>query len=159
MTDTVMSAETETEAIQQFEEWEDEHIGLKKTLLRGIYAHGYETPSPIQKQAILPMIARRDVIAQAQSGTGKTGAFTIASLQLLDEQSSETQILVISPTRELSRQTCSVFSSISHSMSNVKMKLLVGGTSAEGDREDLGANRPQIVIGCPGRIHDMLRRR
>jgi translation initiation factor 4A len=154
-----VETESELETNQRFEEWEDEHMGLKQTLLRGIYAHGYETPSPIQKQAILPMLAGRDVIAQAQSGTGKTGAFTIASLQLLDEQSPESQILVISPTRELSRQTCSVFSSISQSMADVKIKLLIGGTSAEGDREDLGNNRPQIVIGCPGRIHDMLRRR
>ena len=152
-------SELETKTNQCFEEWEDEHVGLKETLLRGIYAHGYETPSPIQKQAILPMLAGRDVIAQAQSGTGKTGAFTISSLQLLDEQSPESQVLVISPTRELSRQTCSVFSSISKQMTNVRIKLLVGGTSAEGDREDLGNNRPQIVIGCPGRIHDMLRRR
>ena len=154
-----MSLETEGETNWHFEEWEDEHVGLKETLMRGIYAHGYETPSPIQKQAILPMLKNRDVIAQAQSGTGKTGAFTVASLQLLNEESAESQILVISPTRELSRQTCSVFASISQAMPGVKTKLLVGGTSAEGDREDLGNNRPQIIIGCPGRIHDMLRRR
>lgn len=143
----------------QFDEWEDENIELKSTLLRGIYAHGFETPSPIQKKAILPVISRRDIIAQAQSGTGKTGAFTIASLQLLDETITETQILIMSPTRELSRQIHSVFTSISQAMKDIRIKLLVGGTSAEEDRDELENKRPHIVIGCPGRIHDMLRRR
>lgn len=143
----------------QFDEWEDENIELKSTLLRGIYAHGFETPSPIQKKAIIPVISRRDIIAQAQSGTGKTGAFTIASLQLLDETITETQILIMSPTRELSRQIHSVFTSISQAMKDIRIKLLVGGTSAEEDRDELENKRPHIVIGCPGRIHDMLRRR
>ena len=64
-----------------FEEWEDENLNLHEKLLRGVYANGFETPSPIQKKALIPVIKRRDVIAQAQSGTGKTGAFVIFNLQ------------------------------------------------------------------------------
>ncbi|GAF78551.1 unnamed protein product, partial [marine sediment metagenome] len=88
-----------------FNSWDDEEvIPLKTNLLRGIYAYGFENPSPIQKKAIIPLIKRRDVIAQAQSGTGKTGAFVVGSLQILDEKLDEAQILVLAHTRELARQ-------------------------------------------------------
>ena len=69
-----------------FEKWDDEHVDLKIKLLRGIFAYGFEEPSPIQKKSIIPMITGRDVIAQAQSGTGKTGAFTTGILQIVDEK-------------------------------------------------------------------------
>ena len=69
---------------ETFESWDDEQVSLKKLLLRGIYAHGFENPSPIQKKAIIPMTKGNDLLAQAQSGTGKTGAFTIGALNILD---------------------------------------------------------------------------
>lgn len=141
-----------------FECWDDEHVELKKKLLRGIYAHGFENPSPIQKKAIIPLLQKNDVIAQAQSGTGKTGAFTIGSLQLVDESLEKPQMIIMSPTRELSKQIFNVTSSIS-SMMNVKLQLLIGGTSTDEDKQKLETNNPQIIIGCPGRIHDMLRRK
>ena len=81
--------------------WEDEDLNLKDKLLRGIFAYGFENPSPIQKSAVPTMIAegkdgeRRDIIAQAQSGTGKTGAFTISTLQIIDESVKQTQALII----------------------------------------------------------------
>ena len=77
----------------------------KTKLLRGIYAYGFEQPSPIQKKAIVPLFDKKDVIAQAQSGTGKTGCFTIGTLQLIDVEKKETQAMILSPTRELSIQT------------------------------------------------------
>ena len=141
-----------------FESWDDEHVELKTKLLRGIYAHGFENPSPIQKKAIIPLLQKNDVIAQAQSGTGKTGAFTIGSLQLVDENLHKPQMIIMSPTRELSKQIFNVITSIS-SMMNVKLQLLIGGTSTDEDKENLEKNNPQIIIGCPGRIHDMLRRK
>lgn len=141
-----------------FESWDDEHVELKTKLLRGIYAHGFENPSPIQKKAIIPLLQKNDVIAQAQSGTGKTGAFTIGSLQLVDENLHKPQMIIMSPTRELSKQIFNVITSIS-SMMNVKLQLLIGGTSTDEDKENLEQNNPQIIIGCPGRIHDMLRRK
>ena len=81
-------------------------------LLRGIYSYGFENPSPIQTKAIYPMTCKRDVIAQAQSGTGKTGAFTIGSLSLVDSLLNETQAIILSPTHELASQTAVVCSSI-----------------------------------------------
>lgn len=81
-------------------------VNLNGDLLKGIYAYGFEKPSAIQRRAIRPIIRGRDVIAQSQSGTGKTAVFSIAALQLLDESSRETQVMVLSPTHELAEQTC-----------------------------------------------------
>ena len=130
----------------RFEEWEDENLGLKMKLLRGIYANGFETPSPIQKKALIPIIKERDIIAQAQSGTGKTGAFVIGSLQLINEDLKQTQVIIISPTRELSRQNYEVAKTISQ-FQNITPQLLIGGTSTDDDKELLNNNVPQIVIG------------
>ncbi|TRY95770.1 hypothetical protein DNTS_015772 [Danionella cerebrum] len=81
-------------------------MNLKETLLRGIYAYGFEKPSAIQQRAIIPCIKGYDVIAQAQSGTGKTATFAISILQQLDIEQKETQALVLAPTRELAQQVC-----------------------------------------------------
>ena len=141
-----------------FETWDDEHLELKPKLLRGIYGYGFENPSPIQKKAIIPIVQKNDVIAQAQSGTGKTGAFTISSLQIVNTDIDKTQIIIMAPTRELSKQIHQVMSSLSVQM-EVKLQLLIGGTSIDQDKEQLENNTPHIVIGCPGRVHDMLRRK
>jgi ATP-dependent RNA helicase len=85
---------------------------LKPDLLKGIYAYGFEKPSAIQQRAIRPIIRGRDIIAQSQSGTGKTAVFSIATLQLLDETSRECQVLVLSPTRELAEQSQRVLQSL-----------------------------------------------
>lgn len=77
-------------------------LNIKENVLRGIYSYGFENPSPIQKKAILPIIKGNDVIAQAQSGTGKTGAFTISALQYIDENVNEIQVLILAPTRRIS---------------------------------------------------------
>ena len=142
----------------EFKDWEDDHIGLNTVILRGIYANGFEKPSPIQRKAIIPITKGRDIIAQAQSGTGKTGAFVIGSLQRLDVTKQKTQIIILSPTRELSRQTLAVMLAISNFM-NITVQLLIGGTSTEIDRDALTNNVPHIIIGCPGRIYDMIRRK
>merc|ERR1711959_243876 len=75
-----------------------ESMNLKQNLIRGVYDYGFEKPTAIQQRAILPMIAGRDVIAQAQSGTGKTTMLSIASLQVVDVNTREVQVLVMSPT-------------------------------------------------------------
>lgn len=87
-------------------------MDLKPDLLKGIYAYGFEKPSAIQQRAIRPIVRGRDVIAQSQSGTGKTAVFSIASLQLLDETSRDVQVLVLSPTRELAEQSQRVLQSL-----------------------------------------------
>jgi translation initiation factor 4A len=136
----------------------DDFNDLKSDLLRGIYAYGFESPSPIQSKAINPMISGTDLIAQAQSGTGKTGCFTIGTLQRIDTSSKTSQALILSPTRELSIQIKSVIDNIGKMMKDLTTKLLVGGTSIEDDSEVLSSIKPHVVIGCPGRVHDMLRR-
>ena len=137
--------------------WED--LESKMDLLRGIYAIGFETPSPIQKKAISPMYDKKDVIAQAQSGTGKTGCFAIASLQLIDTTKPAPQVMILAPTRELAMQTQQVIINLGNQMKDMKTQLLIGGTSTEDDIRKLSDNKPQIIIGCPGRVHDMMRRK
>ena len=81
-----------------------DRMKLKEELLRGIYGYGFEKPSAIQQRSIVPIVSGRDVIAQSQSGTGKTATFSIAMLQMIDTQLRDTQALVLSPTRELAVQ-------------------------------------------------------
>ena len=139
------------------ENWDE--LNLDNDILRGIYAFGFEKPSPIQKQAILPMIQRRDIIAQAQSGTGKTGCFTVGTLAIIDPAKDTVQALLLSPTRELAIQTKSVLDSIALFVKNFRSQLLVGGTSSESSIHDIVTHKPQVVVGCPGRVYDMLRRK
>ena len=139
-----------------FDNWDDDNVNLKLPLLRGIYAYGYEKPSPIQQQSILTMQNGKDLIAQAQSGTGKTGAFTIGTLQYMDETLQKPQVIVLSPTRELAQQTYSVFSSIGKMM-NITLCLMSGNVNINENMKSLNKN-PQIIICCPGRLNDMLRR-
>ena len=139
-----------------FNKWDE--LDINPNLLRGIYNYGFEEPSPIQKKAILPIINKRDVIAQAQSGTGKTATFTIGALSLVDVTSKTTQILILSPTHELSKQIASVMQGIGSMMNGLLIKVLVGGSSIETDVESLKNNTPHVIVGCPGRVYDMIRR-
>jgi superfamily II DNA/RNA helicase len=143
--------------VKTIENWED--LNCKLELLRGIYAYGFEKPSPIQKKAICPMFDGKDIIAQAQSGTGKTACFSIGTLQHIDTSCNKTQAMILSPTRELSLQTYKVVKAIGNQFKNLTIQLLVGGTSTDTDIENLRSNPPHIIIGCPGRVHDMLRRK
>ena len=149
--------EESTTHTNEINHWDD--LNLKTNLLRGIYAVGFENPSEIQKKAILPVISRNDVIAQAQSGTGKTGTFSISSLQLTDPEVNELQTLIIAPTQELARQIFSVLNSIGTFIEGLRTQLLVGGTSVQGDIDKLRKATPHIVVGCSGRIFDMMKRR
>ncbi|KAI0660832.1 DEAD-domain-containing protein [Cubamyces menziesii] len=132
-------------------------LGLKEDLLRGIYAYNFEKPSAIQQRAILPIIQGRDVIAQAQSGTGKTATFSISILQSIDVTVRETQALVLSPTRELATQIQSVVLALGDYM-NVQCHACIGGTSIGEDIRKLEYGQ-HVVSGTPGRVFDMIRRR
>lgn len=136
--------------------WDE--LEIDTNLLRGIYAHGFEKPSPIQKKAIKPIIIGKDIIAQAQSGTGKTATFTIGALSRVNTESDTTQILCLSPTRELSIQTANVMKSIGSMMKNLRVQVLVGGSSIDEDVGNLKGNVPHVIAGCPGRVYDMMRR-
>lgn len=136
--------------------WDE--IEMDNNILRGIYAHGFENPSPIQKKAIKPIILRKDVIAQAQSGTGKTATFSIGALSILDLKDKNTQVLILSPTRELSIQTANVITSIGSCMDGLKVQTFYGGSAIEEGNDFLKKNIPHVICGCPGRVYDMLRR-
>ncbi|EKM80018.1 hypothetical protein AGABI1DRAFT_113249 [Agaricus bisporus var. burnettii JB137-S8] len=132
-------------------------LALKEDLLRGIYAYNFEKPSAIQQRAILPITQGRDVIAQAQSGTGKTATFSISILQSIDVTVRETQALVLSPTRELATQIQSVVLALGDYM-NVQCHACIGGTSIGEDIRKLEYGQ-HVVSGTPGRVFDMIRRR
>lgn len=148
----------------KIETWDDEKLDLKTTLLRGIFAYGFEKPSPIQQTAVIQMTRndkggkRKDIIAQAQSGTGKTGAFSVSILQIIDEKKPVTQALILAPTHELANQILECINELGRYL-NVVTQLLVGGTSVEGDKRKLDKNTPHIVVGTAGRVHDMIRRK
>ena len=132
-------------------------LNIKSNLLRGIYGNGYETPSSIQQKAIKPVIDGRDIIAQAQSGTGKTATFSIGLLERIDETKNETQVVVLAHTRELALQIESVIINLSQYM-DISINLSVGGTTVR-DNIDALLKNPQIVIGTPGRVLDMINKK
>ena len=134
-----------------------DEMNLKPDLLRGIYAYGFNKPSAIQQRAIRPILRGRDVIAQSQSGTGKTGCFGISSLQVLSENSRETQVLILSPTRELAEQTSKVITNLGDFM-NVKCHAAIGGKSLGLDIKQLEQGATQIISGTPGRVYDLIKR-
>jgi ATP-dependent RNA helicase len=132
-------------------------MGLRDDLLRGIYAFTFEKPSAIQQRAIVPIIQGRDVIAQAQSGTGKTATFSIGVLQSLDISTRECQALILSPTRELAVQISKVVLSLGDYM-NVQCHACIGGQSIGEDIRKLEGG-VHVVSGTPGRVFDMINRR
>ena len=141
--------------------WDE--LDIHTDILRGIFAYGFEKPSPIQQKAILPIINGKDIIAQAQSGTGKTAAFAIGALAILNMEINNTQILVLSPTRELTIQTGVVMSTMGSMMVNSKkeplrVQTLFGGSAIDESSGFSSKNTPHIICGCPGRVTDMLRR-
>ena len=141
--------------------WDE--LDIHTDILRGIFAYGFEKPSPIQQKAILPIINGKDIIAQAQSGTGKTAAFAIGALAIINLEINNTQILVLSPTRELTIQTGLVMSTMGSMMVNSKkeplrVQTLFGGSAIDESSGFSSKNTPHIICGCPGRVTDMMRR-
>lgn len=133
-----------------------DEMGLKESVLRGIFSYGFERPSAIQQMAIVPMVSGRDIIAQAQSGTGKTGTFSISILQRINIDKTDCQALILSPTRELAQQIIKVITALSTFM-KLKIHACVGGKKIRDDIEAL-KNGCHIVIGTPGRVQDMIHR-
>jgi len=132
-------------------------MNLKEELLRGIYAYGFERPSAIQQRAILPCIKQHDVIAQAQSGTGKTATFSIAILQRIDINVRECQALILAPTRELATQIQKVVISLGDYL-QAQCHACIGGTNVREDMRKLESGC-HVVVGTPGRVSDMINRR
>jgi translation initiation factor 4A len=143
--------------IEIFNSWDD--LNLKPELLRGIYGYGFEKPSPIQSKAIYPIKEGHDLIAQAQSGTGKTATFTIGALSRIDIAENSNQALILAPTHELAQQISSVIYNLSSMMVGIKIKTIIGGSSIDEDANEMRENPPHVIVGCPGRVYDMIRRR
>ena len=135
-----------------------DEMPLPESLLRGIYAHGFEQPSQIQQKAVVPIAEGRDLLAQAQSGTGKTGAFCIGSLCRIDPNLNQIQVIVLAPTRELSDQIRKVATAISSFL--LKPDSVYGATGGTPLRDDIKALEKgcQFLVGTPGRIFDLMSR-
>jgi len=130
---------------------------LRENLLRGIFAYGFEKPSAIQQRAIMPAIKGYDVIAQAQSGTGKTATFAISILQQIDlANKNECQALVLAPTRELAQQIQKVILALGD-YQKVNCHACIGGTAVRKDLDILNQG-VHIIVGTPGRVYDMISR-
>lgn len=137
-----------------YENFDD--MELNDDILRGIYSIGFNEPSPIQQVAVKAYLTGKDLIAQAQSGTGKTGAFSIATLQKIDVSILQPQAIILSPTRELADQTNDVISQIGNFM-GIRTLLAIGGSKIDDNREALRRG-VHIVIGTTGRIIDLCQR-
>jgi translation initiation factor 4A len=131
--------------------WDE--LGLSEPLLRGIYSYGWEKPSAIQSVAIRPLMAGRDVMAQAKAGTGKTGAFGVGLLTRIDPALKKTQALVLCPTKELADQIIKVLRALSHYM-KLNIVLALGGSPRHINGRECRAG-PHIVVGTPGRVYDL----
>lgn len=130
-------------------------MDLNHDILEGIYKYGFEKPSEIQQRGISPLIKKKDLVAQAQSGTGKTATFVIGTLQNIKVQIHNVQVLVVAPTRELATQIQTVYSSIGK-YTKTRTMLSIGGTSIKDDTDNYFNNKPQILVGTPGRLLDLL---
>ena len=132
-------------------------LGLAEPLLRSLDELGYEKPTPIQAASIEPLMEGKDILGQAQTGTGKTGAFALPLLNNIDPNTNVPQILVLAPTRELAVQVAEAFGSYSKFMKGLHVLPIYGGQSMH---QQLNALRrgPQIIVGTPGRVMDHMRR-
>jgi translation initiation factor 4A len=147
-----MTEVEQTVTVKVYETFDE--MNLSDTLTRGIYNYGFELPSKIQQLAIVPMSHQHDILAQSQSGTGKTGAFTIGALSTVDSTLKAPQVLVLCPTRELSQQTERVAQAIGSYM-HLKVLSATGGNQIRADVTAL-KNGAQFIVGTPGRIFDLI---
>jgi ATP-dependent RNA helicase DeaD len=132
-------------------------LGLASPILKAVQEAGYETPSPIQAQSIPPLLAGRDLLGQAQTGTGKTAAFALPLLGRIDPKSKASQMLVLAPTRELAIQVAEAIQSYARHMKGLHVLPIYGGQSMGIQLRQL-ERHPQVIVGTPGRVLDHIRR-
>ncbi|MFW2368992.1 MAG: DEAD/DEAH box helicase, partial [Desulforhopalus sp.] len=132
-------------------------LGLGKELLKALTAQGYEAPTQIQVEIIPPVLAGRDVVGQAQTGTGKTAAFALPLLSRLDLKSSKPQVLVLAPTRELAIQVAESFKNYGQCLKKLNVLPIFGGQDYAIQLKQLRKGA-QIIVGTPGRVMDHVRR-
>ncbi len=134
-----------------------EEMGLSQPLLRAVSSMGFETTTPIQELAIPPAIAGRDLIGQAQTGTGKTAAFGIPMIEKIEPGRGKIEGLVVTPTRELAVQVAEELNTIGQ-VKGIRALPIYGGQDINRQIRAL-KNRPQIIVGTPGRLMDHMRRK
>jgi len=146
-----MDTVTEVKRYESFDE-----MGLPDTLLRGVYSYGYERPSKIQSLAIVPISQGNDILAQANSGTGKTASFLCGSLCRVDTKLNKPQIMILVPTQELAKQILEVAKHLGSFM-GITCLCATGGNAI---REDISLieNGVHLVVGTPGRMFDLMNR-
>jgi ATP-dependent RNA helicase DeaD len=132
-------------------------LGLSAALVQALTAVGYETPTPIQRQTIPLLLAGRDLLGQAQTGTGKTAAFALPILENLDLNRASVQALILTPTRELALQVSEAIHSYAKQLGRVRITPIYGGDSMQKQLSRLRGG-VHVVVGTPGRIMDHLRR-
>ena len=142
----------EAEKINTFKQF-----GLNDELMRAVNDVGYETPSPIQLKTIPLLVEGRDIVGQAQTGTGKTAAFALPALQKIDTKSSKVQVLVLTPTRELAIQVAEAFHIYAKHLERVRVLPVYGGQSISQQIKHMRSG-VQVVVGTPGRVMDHMRR-
>ena len=147
-------ATSTTADLKCYETFDD--MNLEDDLARGVCSYGFERPSKIQSYAIIPMKENRDILAQSQSGTGKTGAFVVGSLSCVNKSLQAPQVLVLCPTRELAQQTEKVARAIGQYI-DLKVLSATGGNQVRNDSAALRAGA-QFIVGTPGRIYDLILR-
>lgn len=133
-------------------------LGLASPILKAVQEAGYETPSPIQAQSIPPLLEGRDLLGQAQTGTGKTAAFSLPLLGRIDPKNKAPQMLVLAPTRELAIQVAEAIQSYARHMKGLHVLPIYGGQSMGIQLRQL-ERHPQVIVGTPGRVLDHIRRR
>lgn len=132
-------------------------LGLSGPVLQAITGLGYEQPTPIQAQSIPPLLAGKNLLGTAQTGTGKTAAFALPLLSRIDTTQGKPQVLVLAPTRELAIQVAEAFQSYARHIKNFHVTPIYGGQDIRGQLKALQRGS-DIVVGTPGRILDHLRR-
>ncbi|HEX4975609.1 MAG TPA: DEAD/DEAH box helicase [Pseudomonadales bacterium] len=134
-----------------------EQLGISEALLKALKQVGYETPSPIQAESIPLLLAGRDILGQAQTGTGKTAAFALPILQQINLRQNSPQVLVLAPTRELALQVAEAFQTYAHFMKGFHILPIYGGQGYETQIRALKRG-VHVIVGTPGRVMDHMRK-
>jgi ATP-dependent RNA helicase DeaD len=132
-------------------------LGISSALTEKLQGYGVANPTPVQQQAIPFIMDGKDIIAQAQTGTGKTFAFVLPILEKLKRNGDQIQALIVTPTRELALQITDEIEKLIHDLEDVHVLAVYGGQDVDKQLRKL-KNKPQIVVGTPGRLLDHIRR-
>ncbi|HCU8292001.1 TPA: DEAD/DEAH box helicase, partial [Staphylococcus aureus] len=131
-----------------------EQFNLESSLIDAVKDLNFEKPTEIQNRIIPRILKRTNLIGQSQTGTGKSHAFLLPLMQLIDSEIKEPQAIVVAPTRELAQQLYDAANHLSQFKAGVSVKVFIGGTDIEKDRQRCNA-QPQLIIGTPTRINDL----